>query len=57
MRKFRQKKGIITDIQGSGFGLDICQLLVSQYDGIIDFISKPFIGSTFFFTFRLYEMP
>ena len=49
-----QKKQI--NIQGIGLGLVICKMIVSKFNGIIDFISKYKKGSTFYFTFQLDQL-
>jgi K+-sensing histidine kinase KdpD len=38
---------------GIGLGLVISKLIVSKFDGIIDFVSKYKEGSTFFYTIVL----
>jgi K+-sensing histidine kinase KdpD len=43
-----QKKKINTN--GIGLGLVISKLIVNKLGGIIDFISKYRVGSTFFYT-------
>ena len=40
------------EVKGIGLGLAISKLIVTKFDGHIDFISKVKKGSTFFFTFR-----
>ena len=46
-----EKKKINT--QGIGLGLVICKLLVNKFDGVIDFVSKFKVETTFFFTMCL----
>jgi hypothetical protein len=41
------------NISGIGLGLCICKAVVGQFNGKIDFVSEPGIGSTFMFTFEL----
>ena len=45
------KKNINTE--GIGLGLCISRMIVSKFDGVIDFRSKYKKGSTFWFTFKL----
>jgi signal transduction histidine kinase len=40
-------------MNGIGLGLVISKMIVSQFDGTIDFISKYEKGSSFYFTFKL----
>ena len=42
-------------MNGIGLGLVISKMIVSKFNGSIDFISKYGKGSTFFFTFEIYE--
>ena len=42
--------------QGIGLGLVIAEQIVSQFDGDITFKSKLGLGSTFVFTFKLYDL-
>ena len=48
-----QGKGVNT--QGIGLGLVISKLIVEKFGGVIGFTSKYNEGSTFFFTFQLYQ--
>jgi two-component system sensor histidine kinase/response regulator len=41
------------NMNGIGLGLVISKMIVSQFDGTIDFISKYEKGSSFYFTFKL----
>ena len=41
------------NINGIGLGLCICKAVVEQFNGKIDFVSDPGIGTTFMFTFQL----
>ena len=41
------------NINGIGLGLSICKAVVEQFNGKIDFVSDPGIGSTFMYTFEL----
>ena len=41
------------NISGIGLGLCICKAVVEQFNGKIDFVSEPGIGTTFMFTFQL----
>jgi signal transduction histidine kinase len=41
------------NLKGIGLGLVISKLIVSKFNGYIDFISKYEHGSTFFFTFEI----
>ena len=41
------------NISGIGLGLCICKAVVGQFNGKIDFVSEPGIGSTFMFTFDI----
>ncbi len=55
-QKFAQVDG--TDArarQGSGLGLSICHALVTQMGGVIDFVSTPGGGTTFFVEFPQYD--
>jgi K+-sensing histidine kinase KdpD len=45
------KKGVNTE--GIGLGLVISKMIVSKFNGVIDFITKHKKGSTFFFTFEV----
>ena len=45
-----EKKGINTN--GIGLGLVISKLIVTKFNGYIDFVSKYKKGSTFFYTFE-----
>ena len=40
-------------MNGIGLGLVISKMIVTQFEGTIDFISKYGEGSTFYFTFKL----
>ena len=40
-------------MNGIGLGLVISKMIVTQFEGTIDFISKYEEGSTFYFTFKL----
>ena len=40
---------------GVGLGLVIADLIVTKFDGDINFKSVPGKGSNFYFTFKLYE--
>ena len=42
---------------GIGLGLVISKLIVSQFNGKIDFISKYEFGSTFFYDFEIQKVP
>ena len=41
------------NINGIGLGLCICKAVVEQFEGKIDFVSEPGMGTTFMFTFQL----
>lgn len=41
---------------GIGLGLMISKLIVNKFNGTINFLSEPGVGSTFMFTFRLDSM-
>ena len=41
------------NISGIGLGLCICKAVVEQFNGKIDFVSDPGVGTTFMFTFQL----
>jgi K+-sensing histidine kinase KdpD len=43
------------NLKGIGLGLVISKLIVSKFNGYIDFISEYEHGSTFFFTFQIEE--
>ena len=43
--------------KGIGLGLSISKLIVEKFNGAIDFTSECGIGSNFFFTFELNELP
>ena len=45
-----EKKGVNTN--GIGLGLVISKLIVTKFNGYIDFVSKYKRGSTFFYTFE-----
>jgi signal transduction histidine kinase len=40
-------------MKGIGLGLVICKLIVSKFNGHINFISKYGKGTTFYFTFEI----
>ena len=42
-------------MNGIGLGLVISKMIVIKFNGFIDFISKYGKGSTFFFTFDIYD--
>ena len=42
---------------GIGLGLCICKAILQEFNGAIDFVSEPAIGTTFFFTFEAAEIP
>jgi signal transduction histidine kinase len=44
------------NMNGIGLGLVISKLIVSKFNGVIDFFSKFKHGSTFFFTFEIYKI-
>jgi two-component system sensor histidine kinase/response regulator len=44
------------NINGIGLGLCICKAVVEQFNGKIDFVSEPGIGTTFMFTFQLEDV-
>ena len=48
------KKGVNTN--GIGLGLMISKMIVSNFDGIIDFVSEFNKGSVFFFTFSTQQI-
>jgi signal transduction histidine kinase len=48
----RDKKRKI-NMNGIGLGLVICKLIVSKFNGHINFISKYGKGTTFYFTFEV----
>ena len=43
--------------KGIGLGLSISNLIVKKFNGAIDFTSEVGVGSNFFFTFELNELP
>lgn len=47
-----RKKDNEQEVKGIGLGLTISKLIVTKFDGHIDYISELKKGSTFFFTFR-----
>lgn len=46
-------KGV--NVHGIGLGLVICKKIVEKFEGQINFFSKFNKGTTFFFTFKLWE--
>ena len=48
--KDTQKK---INTEGIGLGLLICKMIVSKFNGSIDFISTYIKGSTFFYSFQI----
>jgi len=54
-KNLEQKEEILESNQGLGLGLKVSNLIVSNYNGIIDYSSEPKKGSIFFFTFDLLD--
>jgi hypothetical protein len=52
--KIKQKKSSLNR-EGIGFGLTICKQICIEFGGDIDFDSVENVGSTFFFTFEIFE--
>ena len=44
------------NMNGIGLGLVISKLIVSKFNGVIDFFSQFGKGSTFFFTFEIFKV-
>ena len=42
-------------MNGIGLGLVISKMIVSKFNGFIDFISEYEKGSTFFYTFEIFD--
>ena len=50
-------KNPMVNTNGIGLGLSISSLIVKKFNGTIDFNSEPGVGSNFYFTFELNEIP